>query len=101
MAAMPTDMLAEHPNLALTLPLLRPRLWTFALRLAGNRRDALELVRRACAYAFERPDQFPTGFPTPSAMLSLVHFIWFHQVRPDGGCPKSPPIDLVCKSAAG
>jgi DNA-directed RNA polymerase specialized sigma24 family protein len=66
-------------DLAAALPSLRPRLWTFALRLAGNRQDALDLVRRACEHAFERPEQFPTGFATPSAMFSLVHFIWFHQ----------------------
>jgi len=41
MAAMPTDMLAEHPNLALTLPLLRPRLWTFALRPSSSAARAL------------------------------------------------------------
>ena len=90
MNASPKDGLAHDPYLEPTLPLLRPRLWTFALRLAGNRHDALELVRRACAHAFERPDQFPTGFPTPSALLSLVHFIWFHEVRPAGGYPKTP-----------
>jgi RNA polymerase sigma-70 factor, ECF subfamily len=101
MNAMPTDVVGGDPYLASTLPLLRPRLWTFALRLAGNRRDAIELVRRACAFAFERPDQFPTGFPTPSAMLSLVHSIWFHQVRPDGKRPTAEPDDFVCKSAAG
>ena len=101
MNALPADLPADDPYLASTLPLLRPRLWTFALRLAGNRRDALELVRRACAHAFERPDQFPTGFPTPSAMLSLVHSIWFDEVRPKGGYPRGEPIHAVRKSAAG
>ena len=101
MNALPARIVGHDPYLASTLPLLRPRLWTFALRLAGNRRDALELVRRACAFAFERPEQFPTGFPTPSAMLSLVHFIWFHQVRQELERPKTEPIDLVCKSVAG
>jgi DNA-directed RNA polymerase specialized sigma24 family protein len=101
MNASPKDGLAHDPYLESTLPPLRPRLWTFALRLAGNRRDALELVRRACAHAFERPDQFPTGFPTPGAMLSLVHFIWFHEVRPARGYPKTEPLRPVCRSAAG
>ena len=62
MNAIPADVTIDDHYLATTLPALRPRLWAFALRLAGNRRDALELVRRTRAHAFERPDRFPTGF---------------------------------------
>jgi RNA polymerase sigma-70 factor, ECF subfamily len=69
----------HNHHLTGALPALRPRLWTFALRLAGNRHDALDLVRRACAHAFDHPEEFPTGFATPSAMFSLVHLIWFRQ----------------------
>jgi len=80
MNTMPAGVTVEDHYLAGTLPALRPRLWTFALRLAGNRHDALVLVRRARAQAFERPDRFPTGFPTPSALVSLVHSIWLDEL---------------------
>jgi RNA polymerase sigma-70 factor, ECF subfamily len=78
----PAESLASDADFDAALRAIRPRLWTFALRLTGNRRDAIDLVRRACVHAFERPEEFPTGFATPSAMFSLVHRIWFHQVRP-------------------
>jgi RNA polymerase sigma-70 factor (ECF subfamily) len=79
---MPDETTAGDHHLSAVLPALRPRLWPFALRLAGNRRDALDLVQRVCSHAFEHRQEFPTGFPTPSAMFSLVHFMWFHEVRP-------------------
>lgn len=89
-------------DLAAALPALRPRLWTFALRLAGNRQDALDLVRRACEHAFERPEQFPTGFATPSTMFSLVHFIWFHQRAAAGSAaaPSSSGASSFAQTAA-
>jgi hypothetical protein len=76
-AAMTDDGL--YPPAAVAL--LRPRLWTFAMRLAGNRQDALALVRRACRLAFESPEDFPSGFATPSTLYSLVHRIWFRELR--------------------
>ena len=39
------------------LPAMLPRLWAFALRLAGDKHDAEDLVQRACVRALERADQ--------------------------------------------
>jgi DNA-directed RNA polymerase specialized sigma24 family protein len=35
-------------ELSTEMPALLPRLWRFALRLAGDRHDAEDLVQRAC-----------------------------------------------------
>jgi len=77
----PVGALASDADFEAALAAMRPRMWAFALRLTGSRHDAIDLVRRACVQAFERPEEFPTGFATPSAMDSLVHHIWLHQVR--------------------
>ncbi|WP_443798378.1 sigma factor, partial [Burkholderia gladioli] len=45
---------ADLPSL---LPEMLPRLWAFALRLAGDQHDAEDLVQRACVRALERAHQ--------------------------------------------
>src|SRR5215472_9651333 len=63
------------------LPALLPRLWRFALRLAGDRHDAEDLVQRACIRALERRHQLQPGSATLSWMFSIVHSVWLNEVR--------------------
>jgi RNA polymerase sigma-70 factor (ECF subfamily) len=63
------------------LPPLLPRLWRFALRLAGDRHEAEDLVQRACVRALERRHQLRPGTATLSWMFSIVHSIWLNEVR--------------------
>ena len=63
------------------LPVLLPRLWRFALRLTGDRRDAEELVQRACGRALERRHPLQPGTSTLSWMLSIVHSVWLNELR--------------------
>ena len=63
------------------LPALLPRLWRFALRLAGDRHDAEDLVQRACVRALERQHQLQPGTSTLSWMFSIVYSIWLNEVR--------------------
>jgi RNA polymerase sigma-70 factor (ECF subfamily) len=63
------------------LPTLLPRLWRFALRLAGDRHDAEDLVQRACVRALERQHQLQPGTSTLSWLFSIVHSIWLNEVR--------------------
>ncbi|MGR9578562.1 RNA polymerase sigma factor [Pandoraea sputorum] len=65
----------------LLLPML-PKLWTFALRLTGDRHDAEDLVQRACVRALERadaqlrPDSAPLNW-----LYSIVHSLWLNELR--------------------
>src|SRR5262245_43258814 len=63
--------IGEH-GLSEDLPALVPRLWRFALRLAGDRHVAEDLVQRACVRALERPHQLCAGASTLSWMFSMV-----------------------------
>jgi RNA polymerase sigma-70 factor, ECF subfamily len=63
------------------LPLLLPRLWRFALRLAGDQHDAEDLVQRACVRAIERRGQFQPGTSALSWLFSIVHSVWLNEVR--------------------
>jgi RNA polymerase sigma-70 factor (ECF subfamily) len=63
------------------LPALLPRLWRFALRLAGDRHDAEDLVQRACVRALERQHQLQPGTSTLSWMFSIVYSVWLNEVR--------------------
>jgi RNA polymerase sigma-70 factor (ECF subfamily) len=63
------------------LPALLPRLWRFALRLAGDRHDAEDLVQRACVRALERQHQLQPGTSTLSWLFSIVHSVWLNEVR--------------------
>jgi RNA polymerase sigma-70 factor (ECF subfamily) len=60
---------------------LLPRLWRFALHLAGDRRDAEELVQRACVRALERRHQWQPGTSTLSWIFSIVHSVWLNELR--------------------
>jgi len=60
---------------------LLPRLWRFALRLAGDRRDAEDLVQRACGRALERQHPLQPGTSTLSWMFSIVHSVWLNELR--------------------
>jgi RNA polymerase sigma-70 factor (ECF subfamily) len=68
------DLVSELPNLL-------PRLWRFALRLAGDLHDAEDLVQRACVRALERRDQFRAGTSALSWLFSIVHSVWLNEVR--------------------
>lgn len=72
---------AERDELSTALPALLPRLWRFALRLAGDRHDAEDLVQRACIRALERRHQLQPGTATLSWMFSIVHSVWLNEVR--------------------
>jgi RNA polymerase sigma-70 factor (ECF subfamily) len=63
------------------LPELLPRLWRFALRLAGDPHDAEDLVQRACVRALERQHQLQPGTSTLSWLFSIVHSVWLNEVR--------------------
>jgi len=75
---MPKD---ARDGLTRELPALLPRLWRFALRLAGDRHDAEDLVQRACVRALERRHQLQPGSSTLSWLFSIVHSIWLNEVR--------------------
>jgi RNA polymerase sigma-70 factor, ECF subfamily len=66
-------------GLSLDLPGLLPRLWRFALRLAGDRHDAEDLVQRACVRALERRNQLQPGTSTLSWLFSIVHSVWLSE----------------------
>jgi RNA polymerase sigma-70 factor (ECF subfamily) len=63
------------------LPTLLPRLWRFALRLAGDPHDAEDLVQRACVRALARQHQLQPGTSTLSWLFSIVHSVWLNEVR--------------------
>ncbi|AKM29904.1 RNA polymerase subunit sigma-70 [Pandoraea faecigallinarum] len=63
------------------LPALLPRLWAFALRIAGDRHDAEDLVQRACVHALERVHQWRPGTSALSWMFSIVHTTWIDEIR--------------------
>jgi RNA polymerase sigma-70 factor, ECF subfamily len=68
-------------GLSVELPALLPRLWRFALRLAGDRHDAEDLVQRTCVRALERRHQLQPGTATLSWLFSIVHSVWLNEVR--------------------
>jgi len=70
-----------HHGLCHELPTLLPRLWRFAVRLAGNPHDAEDLVQRACVRALERQHQLQPGTSTLSWLFSIVHSVWLNEVR--------------------
>lgn len=72
---------SRQDELSTALPTLLPRLWRFALRLAGDRHDAEDLVQRACIRALERRHQLQPGTATLSWMFSIMHSVWLNEVR--------------------
>jgi RNA polymerase sigma-70 factor, ECF subfamily len=63
------------------LPDLLPRLWTFALRIAGNRHDAEDLVQHTCVRALERQHQLKADTSPLSWVYAIAHSIWLNEVR--------------------
>jgi RNA polymerase sigma-70 factor (ECF subfamily) len=63
------------------LPGMLPRLWSFALRISGDRHDAEDLVQRACVRALERAHQFKPDTSLLSWMFSIVHSTWLNELR--------------------
>ncbi|AKM44506.1 RNA polymerase sigma 70 [Burkholderia contaminans FFH2055] len=68
-------------ELSALLPAMLPRLWTFALRISGDRHDAEDLVQGACVRALERAHQLRPGTAPLSWMFSIVQSIWLNELR--------------------
>src|SRR5262249_55335865 len=68
-------------ELSVTLPALLPRLWRFAIRLAGDPHDADDLVQRSCVRALERRHQLEPGTAPLSWMYRIVHSVWMNELR--------------------
>lgn len=68
-------------SLSAALPAALPRLWRFALRLAGDRHDAEDLLQRTCLRALERQHQLQPGTSPLSWMFSIMHSVWLNEVR--------------------
>jgi RNA polymerase sigma-70 factor, ECF subfamily len=66
------------------LPDLLPRLWAFALRIAGNRHDAEDLVQHTCVRALERQHQLKADTSPLSWVYAIAHSIWLNEVRARG-----------------
>jgi RNA polymerase sigma-70 factor (ECF subfamily) len=66
------------------LPDLLPRLWAFALRIAGNRHDAEDLVQHTCVRALERQHQLKADTSPLSWVFAIAHSIWLNEVRARG-----------------
>lgn len=68
-------------ELSAMLPAMLPRLWTFALRISGDRHDAEDLVQGACVRALERAHQLRPGTAPLSWMFSIVQSTWLNELR--------------------
>ncbi|MBP0593311.1 RNA polymerase sigma factor [Paraburkholderia sp. LEh10] len=71
---------ASDADLPSMLPEMLPRLWTFALRITGDRHDAEDLVQRACVRALERLHQLQPDTSAISWMFSIVHSTWINEL---------------------
>jgi RNA polymerase sigma-70 factor, ECF subfamily len=81
MGAMTRKAVTAQDALSTELPALLPRLWRFALRLAGDRSDAEDLVQRACVRALERRRQLQPGTSTLNWLFAIMHSVWLNEVR--------------------
>jgi RNA polymerase sigma-70 factor (ECF subfamily) len=68
-------------DLPALLPGMLPRLWAFALRIAGDRHDAEDLVQLACVRALERAHQLQPDTEPLSWMFSIIHSTWIIELR--------------------
>jgi RNA polymerase sigma-70 factor (ECF subfamily) len=68
-------------DLPALLPGMLPRLWAFALRIAGDRHDAEDLVQLACVRALERAHQLQPDTSPLSWMFSIIHSTWINELR--------------------
>ena len=85
MGAVPAHVIGEpasaFTDLSTALPVMLPRVWRFALRLARDQHDAEDLVQRACIRALERRHQLQPGTAMLSWLFSIVHSVWLNEVR--------------------
>ncbi len=68
-----------------TLQELLPGVWTFALRISRDPRDAEDLVHRAYLRALERMDELKPETAPLNWMFSIVCSLWFNDVRVRSG----------------
>ncbi|MBV8806235.1 MAG: RNA polymerase sigma factor [Sinobacteraceae bacterium] len=80
-AQSPSSAGSQSDELGKAIPVLLPRLWRFALRLAGDKHDAEDLVQRACMRALERRHQLQAGTVILSWLFSIMHTVWLNEVR--------------------
>jgi RNA polymerase sigma-70 factor, ECF subfamily len=66
------------------LPKLLPRLSAFALRIAGDKFDAEDLMQSACVRALERSHQLRPDTSPLNWMFSIVRSIWRNELRARG-----------------
>ncbi|MBU9264754.1 RNA polymerase sigma factor [Burkholderia gladioli] len=69
---------------------LLPRLWIFALRVAGNPRDAEVLLRRACLRVFGLAQTPGPTLSVPGWMYSVIYHVWLDDMRYDGAAGEQP-----------
>jgi RNA polymerase sigma-70 factor, ECF subfamily len=63
------------------LPQLLPRLWRYALLLAGVRDVAEDLVQATCARAIERAYQYNADTRLDRWLFSILRSIWLNELR--------------------
>lgn len=63
------------------LPEMLPRLWTFALRISGDKRDAEDLVQRSCLRALEGVHQLQSDIAPLSWMFAVMHATWMNELQ--------------------
>src|ERR1700754_2187893 len=68
-------------TLSSDLPLMLPKLWRFALKLARNSQDAEDLVQRTCVRALERESQLRTSASMRSWLYSIMYSVWVNELR--------------------
>ncbi|MEX3629444.1 MAG: RNA polymerase sigma factor [Burkholderia sp.] len=69
---------------------LLPQLWIFALRVAGNSRDAEVLLRRACLRVFALAQGPGPTLSVPGWMYSVIYHVWLDDMRYDGTAGDHP-----------
>jgi len=58
-----------------------PRVWRYALSLAGSRAEADDLAQLACLRAMERADQFEPGTHLDRWVFRIAHNLWITEMR--------------------
>jgi RNA polymerase sigma-70 factor, ECF subfamily len=84
--------LTADASLADQLPLMLPRLWTFALRVTGNPHKAEDLLKRACLTALEYSHAWRPGMPLLHWMFSIAYATWRNEMR-TRSAPQHPCSD--------